>query len=138
MNRLSIAPMQDAALRGMHQWLTAGTPVPSQPRILIDDGRPSTIRRDEDGNAVGGIRLPELEAPTAAYRGAAFGTGRAPLFGAALPFSDDELRGRYPSRSAYRERWCAAVDALVASGALRPEDAAAMRARADDVELPID
>ena len=114
-NRLSIAPIQDAALRGVHQWITAGIPVPSQPRIVIDDGRPSSIRRDEEGNAVGGIRLPELDAPTAAYRGAAFGTGRAPLFGAARPFSDDELRARYPSRSVYRERWCATVDALVAS-----------------------
>jgi hypothetical protein len=67
----------------------------------------------------------------------AFGTGRAPLFGAARPFTDDQLRARYPSRAAYEERWCAAVDALVASGALRPDDAPAMKVRAHDVVLPV-
>ena len=40
------------------------------------------------------------------------------------------------SRAEYERGWIAAVDALVASGALRPVDAAAMRARVDDVGLP--
>ena len=137
-NRLSLQPIHEAALRGVHHWLASDTPVPSQPRMAIDDGRPPTIRRDDDGNAVGGIRLPELEAPTSAYRGAAFGTGRAPLFGAARPFTDDELRVRYPSRAVYTQRWCAAVERLVAAGALRAQDAPAMCARADEVLLPVD
>jgi Alpha/beta hydrolase domain len=136
-NPLSIWPVYDAALRGVHHWLASGRPVPTQPRIAVDDQGASGIRRDDDGNAIGGIRLPELEAPTHEYRGVAFGTGRPPLFGAARPFSDDELRARYPSRAAYVAQWCTAVDALVTSGALRPEDAPAMKARADDVALPV-
>ena len=51
------------------------------------------------------------------------GTGRPPLFGAARPFADEELRRLYPSRAEFTRRWDAAVDALVATGALRPEDA---------------
>ncbi len=136
-NRLSIQPIHEAALRGVHHWLASGTPVPSQPRIEIEPGRPAAIRRDDAGNAVGGIRLPELDAPTCAYRGAAFGTGRAPLFGAARPFTDEELRARYPDRATYTARWCSAVDRLVTAGALRPEDAPAMKERARDVVLPI-
>ncbi len=120
----------------MHRWLTLGVPAPSQPRIAIDDRRPPGIRRDDAGNAIGGIRLPELEAPTHEYRGVAFGTGRAPLFGSARPFSDDELRERYPERAEYVGRWHAAVDALVETGALRPEDAPAMRAGVDQITLP--
>jgi hypothetical protein len=137
-NRLSTAPVQDAALRAVHRWLADGIPAPSQPRIEADDGRPPTLRRDRDGNAIGGIRLPELEAPTHEYRGVAFGTGRAPLFGSARPFTDDDLRARYSNRAVYVAKWHAAVDVLVANGALRPEDAPAMRARADDVPLPVD
>jgi hypothetical protein len=67
----------------------------------------------------------------------AFGTGRAPLFGSARPFTDDELRARYPDRATYVTKWNAAVDALVTIGALRPEDSAAMKARVDDVRLPV-
>ena len=136
-NRLSYRPVHDAALRALHQWLTDGTPVPSQPRIECDPGPPPTIRRDDTGNACGGIRLPELAAPTHEYRGVAFGTGRAPLFGSARRFSDDELRGLYPDRAAYVECWTAAIDALVTSGALRPEDASEMKARVDTIELPV-
>jgi hypothetical protein len=135
-NRLSYTPVHDAALRALHRWLADGTPAPSQPRIEFDAGPPPTIRRDELGNACGGIRLPELAAPTHEYRGMAFGTGRAPLFGSARPFSDDELRALYPDRARYLERWNAAVDVLVEAGALRPDDVPAARARAETVTLP--
>ena len=137
-NPLSITPVHEAALRAMHQWLATGTPAPAQPRITIEPGTRPSIRRDDDGNAIGGIRLPELAVPTHEYRGMAFGTGRAPLFGSARPFSDDDLRVRYPDRAKFTERWNSAVDELVASGALRPEDAPPMRARADEVKLPVD
>jgi Alpha/beta hydrolase domain len=136
-NRLSIGPVHEAALRALHGWLADGTRAPSQPRIAVDAGRRPTLRRDDLGNVVGGIRLPELEAPTHEYHGVAFGTGRAPLFGSARPLADDVVRARFPTRAAYVARWHDAVDALVATGALRPEDAPTMKARADEVSLPM-
>ena len=136
-NRLSYRPVHEAGLRALQRWLVDGVAAPPQPRIEFEAGGRPTILRDELGNARGGIRLPELEAPTHEYRGAAFGTGRAPLFGAARPFTPEQLRALYPDRATYEGRWVAAVDALVASGALRPEDAPAMKARAADVDLPI-
>ena len=135
-NPLRYSPVHDAALRALHHWLADGVPASHQPRIEMDPGPPLRIATDDAGNARGGVRLPELEMPTATYRGAAMGTGRLPLFGAATPFTDDELRARYASRAEYEQGWNVAVDALVASGALRPEDAPAMRARAVDVALP--
>ncbi len=104
----------------------------------MDPGPPLRIATDDVGNARGGIRLPELAMPTAIYRGVAMGTGRLPLFGAATPLPDDALRARYASRDAYERGWNVAVDELVTSGALRPEDAVAMRARVADVQLPFD
>jgi hypothetical protein len=135
-NPLRYAPVHDAALRALHHWLTDGIPAPHQPRIEMDPGPPLRIATDDAGNARGGIRLPELAMPTATYRGAAMGTGRLPLFGAATPFTDDELRARYASRADYERGWIAAVDTLVASGALRPEDAAPTLARVAEVRLP--
>lgn len=135
-NRLRWAPVHDAALRAMHHWMAEGTPAPHQPRIEMEPDAPLRIACDDAGNARGGIRLPELAVPTATYQGVAMGTGRLPLFGAARPFTDDELRARYASRAQYEQGWNDAIDALVATGALRPQDAPAMRARVADVRLP--
>ena len=131
-NRLSYRPVYEAALRHLQRWITDATPAPAQPRIEFEADSPPTFRRDQFGNALGGIRLPELAAPTKEYHGMGFGTGRMPLFGFARPFTDDELRSLYPSRQTFIDRWHQAVDALVTAGALRPEDGPAMRARADD------
>ncbi len=138
-NPLSITPVYEAAIRRMHGWLCgAEGPAPAQPRIAIDDGPPPQVRRDPLGNTIGGIRLPEIEVPVAEYRGMSFGTGRAPLFGAARPFEPEVVRSRYPTRAVFVERWEAAVDRLVASGAALAEDAPAMKARAAEVVLPVD
>jgi hypothetical protein len=137
-NTLRFKPVAESAIRHVRQWVVEGRPAPSFPRIAVDSGRPPRIRRDTHGNAVGGIRLPELEAPVAEYRGMAVGTGLPPLFGAARPFADEELRELYPSRRLLAARWQSAVDALAASEAIRPEDAADMAGRVDSVRLPTD
>lgn len=130
-NPLSYGPVLHAGLRQVQRWLTEGTPPPAQPRIEFDAEPRPAIHRDERGNALGGIRLPEMEAPTHEHRGMSMGTGHPPLFGGSQRFTDDELQALYPSKRAFVARWHAAVDALVAGGTLRPEDAPAMRARAE-------
>jgi Alpha/beta hydrolase domain len=137
-NTLRFNPVAESAIRHVARWLEAGPAAPSFARIEVDEGRPPRLARDEHGNAIGGIRLPELEAPVAEYRGMATGTGLAPLFGAARPFSDDVLRALYPSRRLFEARWRLAVADLVRSKAIRPEDSAAMAQRLDDLRLPDD
>lgn len=136
-NPLSYNPVYQAALRAMQRWLVEGVAPASQPRVEVEAAPVLRVRRDEQGNGIGGIRLPELAAPTFEYRGMSMGTGRPPLFGAARRLSDEVLEASYPSRAAYRARWDEAVDTLVATGALRPEDGPAMKARGGDVELPL-
>lgn len=137
-NTLRFNPVAESAIRHVRRWVVDGDPAPSFPRIEVEAGRPPRILRDAHGNALGGIRLPELEVPVAAYKGAATGTGLPPLFGAARPFGEDQLREMYPSRQRFEARWRQAVDALEASEAIRPEDAVAMVQRLDEVRLPID
>jgi hypothetical protein len=112
---------------------------------MSDAGSPTVGRRHRfpgssstkaGRRAFGGIRLPELQAPVAAYRGAATGTGLPPLFGAARPFPAEKLRSMYPSPGAFEGKWRDAVANLVASEAIRPEDAAPMLRRLDDVRFP--
>ncbi len=135
-NPLSIDPVFDAAVRAVHHWVSGGPSAPRQPRIEIVDGSPPRIRRDSLGNALGGIRLPEVAVPTAEYRGSSIGATGFALFGAARPFSDDVLRSLYPSRQEFNQRWALAVDALLDAGALRPEDGPAYKQRANEVVLP--
>jgi hypothetical protein len=137
-NTLRFKPVAESAIRHIRRWVVEGRPAPSFPRIAVDPGRPPRIRRDAHGNAVGGIRLPELEAPVAEYRGMAVGTGLPPLFGAARPFADDELKVMYPSRGLFAARWQTAVGHLAASEAIRHEDAAALAGRMDSVRWPTD
>ena len=130
-NPLSYQPVQHAALRQLNRWLIDGTPAPHQPRIEhVVEPRPAIVR-DAFGNALGGIRLPELGAPTYMHLGITFDTKYPPMFGGSQPFTTDELRSLYPSREAFVQQWTDAVDALVATGALRPEDVGAMKARAE-------
>ena len=61
-NQVSVAPVVDAALHHLQAWLLDGTPPPVQPRITFA-GEPPAIVRDDDGIALGGIRLPQVEVP---------------------------------------------------------------------------
>src|SRR3546814_8146110 len=57
-----------AAIRALNQWLVDGTAPRSAPRIQINaagDG----IARDAHGNALGGIRTPYVDVPTAVLSG---------------------------------------------------------------------
>ena len=130
-NPVSYQPVRHAALRQLNHWLSDGTPAPRQPRIQHVVEPRLAIGRDRFGNALGGIRLPELEVPTHVYHGMAFSTGYPPACGGAQLFTGDELRSLYPSRKTFIKRWNGAVDALVATGALRPQDSDAMKARGE-------
>jgi hypothetical protein len=136
-NSLSYGRVHESALRWMHGWLADGVAPPSQPRVEVVAGPAPKVRRDEWGNAVGGIRLPEMAAPVREHRGMAIGAGWPPLFGASRPFSAEVVRRLYPTRQAYLDRWNEAVDALVGSGAVRPDDADLLHRRGETVELPL-
>jgi hypothetical protein len=136
-NSLSIAPVYESAIRHAHRWLVDATAPPALPRIEIVTGDRASVHRDPLGNALGGIRLPELAVPTAEYRGMSFGAGRAALFGASRPFGDDLLRSLYPTRADFVGRWRQAVDHLWESGAILAEDAPAMKARGEEIRLPV-
>jgi hypothetical protein len=137
-NSLGYGRVHESALRWMQRWLADGVAPPSQPRVEVEPGATARVRRDELGNAVGGIRLPEIAAPLREFRGMAIGTGRAPLFGASRPFTDEVVRALYPSRRGYLGRWNDAVDELVVSGAIRPEDERVLKDRGEALELPFE
>jgi hypothetical protein len=114
-----------AALSRLNRWVRGGPPPPHSPRVAMSDADPKVIARDEYGNALGGIRLPELEAPTATLSGAASpgSPGFCILFGSTTPFDGARLARLYPDHDTYVAKYSAAVDRLLAAGFMLAPDA---------------
>ena len=133
-NWLSYTPVYQAAIRHLHRWITDGVEPPRMPRVEMKAGDPNAeVVRDEHGNARGGIRLPEVEAPTASHSG--FGTQREGtrfgfLYGTATDFDSEQLAALYPDSESYLDAWNAALDRAIEQGMILPEDAPEMRERA--------
>jgi Alpha/beta hydrolase domain len=127
-----------AALAALTRWVQNGTAPPQSPAIQITDpAAADPIARDRFGNAAGGIRLPELEAPTATLDGTrndvAQGSPDAQnfcfLFGHTVPLDAATLKSLYPTHAAFVQRFGKAADALVREGYwLKPEGDAAKAA----------
>jgi hypothetical protein len=132
-----------AALDALTRWVRDGKVPPQSPAIEIGDpAAPDPIVRDAHGNARGGIRLPELEAPTATLDGGANTSAQEPaagaarnfcfLFGRTRLFDAATLAALYPTHDAFVKKYTAAADALVKQGYfLKPEGDAARKAAAE-------
>lgn len=59
--------VEQAAVADLHRWITTGTQPPHGNPITTAFLFPSIILRDQYGNAFGGVRLPEINAPTETY-----------------------------------------------------------------------
>jgi hypothetical protein len=114
-NTLAMDPVYDAALHHLQRWVSDGLAPPSLPRIQVA-GSPPSVVRDEHGNAVGGIRLPAFEVPTATHLGASMPGTTPNLFGQSIPFGRETLEALYPEDGAYRARFADAVRAAVEAG----------------------
>jgi len=121
-----------AGLRALTKWVRDGVAPPQSPAIeLSDPAAADPIVRDAFGIAKGGVRLPEVEAPTATIDGTRNDVAKsAPgaqnfcfLFGRTVPFEPEKLASLYPSHDAFVKRFTAAVDALVKSGYLLAPEA---------------
>jgi hypothetical protein len=117
--------VMNAAYDHLVRWANGGPPPPSFP--LIDfEGDPPQIRRGSDGNATGGIRVPEIEVPTAKYRGTSDGDGMGALLGTMETYDSETLHELYPTPSDFLDKWSAAVNRGIAEGFILQTDADAM------------
>jgi hypothetical protein len=125
------AYLSTAALRNLQLWAREGRAPPvGQP--LASDG--ATILRDADGNALGGVRSPWIDAPTASYRGG-LGLGALAIVGSKTPFSAERLRALYPTHADYETKFKASLEAAVAGRWILPEDAPHILQRAQAERL---
>lgn len=134
----------NSALVWLSKWMTTGEAPPQSPRIDYVSGR---VVRDEFGNALGGIRLPQMEVPTAMHNYNNFGrvTGggnwlvnlfACPFLGNTVPFDQATLQELYPSHDDYVTKFTAAADAARDAGFLLPADRDDVVAEAQAAAVP--
>jgi hypothetical protein len=112
------SPVADAALVHMGSWIRGGAAPPQQQPIVIESGK---IARDQYGNAKGGVRLPDLEVPTATYDGGGYGPGTSGLYGRSMPFTAEQLKQLYPTHDRYVAKVTAAAGAAKNAGVIRED-----------------
>jgi len=135
-NPASSQPVFRAAFHNLARWVTDGVAAPSSRFLegtLNEDGTFDTDL-DEDGNALGGLRLPHMEqiiegtvagAPLGRYTGKHPEGGPEQLFwygGYFGPFTDEEIAARYPDYKTYVQRVSRAADYLLEAGYILEED----------------
>lgn len=91
---------QESMFANMYAWLDAGAPPPHS--RYIETTTDGAARLDVHGNALGGVRYPEVSVPVARYGIDA--TGDCVLFGYKVPFSQTACRRLYGSREHYLAR----------------------------------
>lgn len=145
LNTMPLYEAANAAWYGLHQWVAKGTPPPLAPRMRR--GHIGAIDNDAQGNALGGLRLPEMTVPVATHHtmlaNVSTTWGVMNIFacaqgGKTSPFDPATLSKLYSGSQAYLTRYKAAADAALAAGFLRPADHAdsLRRAQATARSLP--
>ena len=126
-------PIFCAALKALIDWARFGIPAPHAPAIETEmhfaptDKTGSFIanRKDVFGNALGGIRYPTADCPTASYQSYTEhpdGQTVQMMFGTAKPFAPELLNALYGDLKHYEELVAASTDRAIAQGFLLPED----------------
>jgi Alpha/beta hydrolase domain len=129
-----------AALAGVNRWMTSGAVPRQSPRLEVDPANRHAFLTDRNGNASGGIRSPQVEAPVAALSGTgqpgSTSLGTQPsnadsissgtlcsILGTTAPLSTARLSALYPTHAAFVTKWDAATAVEVREGYLLPADA---------------
>jgi hypothetical protein len=115
-----------AAVVALNRWVADGKAPLQSPRL--DLATSTTLGTDRNGEALGGVRTPQVAAPIAAVSGLpAGGGGFCFLFGQTIPFSSIKLAQLYPTHAAFVRKWDRAVAKDVAAGYLLPADGKILR-----------
>lgn len=141
MNEFPSYRVYSAALDWLHRWVRKGEKPPAGMPFQMSGGQ---MALDDHGNALGGVRLPDIDVPIATYgldNGSSdptdiIGALACGLGGETIPFTAAQLEQLYPTHDDYVTKYKAAADAALAGGYLLQADydEAVMQAR--DASIP--
>ena len=117
----------NAAFAALDRWVRRGKPPGSAPRLEVAAGPPVTVMTDGNGNALGGIRTPQVDVPIATFTGEQAGSILCRLLGTTAPFADAKLAALYPNHKTFVSRYNAALKRAVRAGWILRPDAKLMK-----------
>ncbi len=114
----------DAAFHRLNRWVTRGVPPPVAPRLETTGVSPVVFATDANGNVLGGVRSPAVDAPVATLSGLGqSGNQFCFLFGTTQPFTAAQLGALYPSHGRFVLASTRATLSAMWAGFLVPADA---------------
>ncbi len=127
-NDLPWAPLLRGAWHNLQLWSREGARPPQAAPIAV--GADHEVVRDAQGNAVGGVRMPYVEAPLFTHTGFLAAGGMGGITGSKQPLPAETLRAIYPDNAAYFAHFDVATNRLLAGRFISQQDAAALKAAA--------
>lgn len=114
-----------AAIAALDAWVADGTEPPSAARLETVSLDPLEYARDANGNVLGGVRTPAVDAPVAAFGGLPQGGATwCFLFGTTVPLTPERLGTLYGDQQGFSDAWRTATREALDAGFLVEEDAA--------------
>jgi Alpha/beta hydrolase domain len=120
----------NAAIYWLNQWVTKGTPPPIGQPLQIASTSPFGYAKDANGNTIGGVRSPQVDAPIAVLAGIGnTAANSAPisqfclLFGSTVPYTAPHLAALYPTHGQFVAAWSQDTQNLVKERFLLKADA---------------
>jgi hypothetical protein len=110
-----------AALHHLQAWVASGKPPPAAPRIELANREPLELRRDTNGNAIGGVRTPYVDVPVATLTPLGK-PADCRLFGTTEPFPAESLKNLYQTPTEFLAKWTASTDDAISNGFVVAED----------------
>ncbi|MFT4519641.1 MAG: hypothetical protein ACI9JM_002038 [Halioglobus sp.] len=129
-----------AAYRGLDTWIRTGVAPPVGARLTDLSSSPVVLARDANGNALGGLRSPHVDAPLATLDSVNSappgGFAFCRLFGRTVPFTPARVVELYPTKFDFTQMWWDAIDASVADGFMLEVDGDDLKAAANAWSYP--
>lgn len=112
-----------AALNRLVAWIADGQAPPTADLLELASDDQSQLARDADGNALGGIRTPWSDVPTACNSGIGEPGTFSYLFGTSVPFDQKKLATLYPGgEPQYLAKFEQSLDHAIQAGFILPAD----------------
>ena len=132
-NGITDFPMEffmDSAYDNLYAWLRTGTPPPKAEPIATEkvEGKDAVlIKLDDNGNALGGVRNPYVEVPTATYYGQSRPLDEESAFFCSLagyrqPFDMDKIKSLYPTQEDYLKKVNTMLNTMISERFLTESD----------------
>jgi Alpha/beta hydrolase domain len=129
-----------AAFHGLNNWVRTGVAPSAGPPLNVISSSPVVLARDSNGNALGGVRSPHVDAPLATLDSVNSvppgGFVFCGLFGRTIPFSSGRVLELYPTQADFTAQWLNSINANVANGFMLQVDGDALSAAANAWQFP--